>query len=389
MSEIETQFPNKEGLLNIYFHVSENSGVGYYRQFLPAIKMREQGLANVMISDFRWGIGDHVEPDIPTLIKIMDWADIVVTGRKDQGEFYAQWGKMKEIFNVPIVMDTDDNVMHVRPSNPGYQGYFPGSDAIMWNKYGVSKVFDAITVSTEDLIKVYGKYNKKVFLLPNNLDVEWWDKFPKKQFDDGIVRIGFICSASHPEGVKIIKAPIVKILKQYPNTRFLISKIFHNEFSDTDVFDRIEAVPWINLEEWPEKYKELGIDIGLAPLTDNMFNRAKSNLRWMEYSLQGVPSVVSPVEAYSCVRDGKDGLIAKEQDEWFNAIEKLVVDKEYREKMGKTALHRIETEYNIDRNIRLWVDTYKDIHDKFHSFFGRKKKFAIGKKGLQEMKGWK
>jgi len=388
LKNVEEQFPNKKGLLNVYFHVAENSGVGYYRQYLPALKLREHGLCNVMISDFKWGIGDHIEPNLPVLTKIANWADVIVTGRKDQGEFYAMWGKMKEMFNVPIVMDTDDNVMHVRPSNPGYSGYHPGSDAIMWNKYGVAKVFDAITVSTEDLVKVYGKYNKKIFLLPNNLDVEWWNKFPKKVYDDGILRIGFIASASHPEGVRIIKEPVVQILKKYPNTKFLISQIFYEMFRDTEVFDRVEAVPWINLEEWPEKYKDLGIDIGIAPLTDNLFNRAKSNLRWMEYSLQGVPSIVSPVEAYSCVKDGVDGLVAKEKDDWSRCLEKLVTDKEYRENMGKTALQRIEMEYNIDRNIQLWATTYKDIHDKYRDFFGRKRKFAIGNKGLQEMKGW-
>lgn len=385
----EKDFPNKPGLLNIYFHVAENSGVGYYRQYLPALKLREHGLANVMISDFRWGLGNHVEPDLPTLIKISNWADIIVTGRKDIGEFYAQWGQIKEIFNIPIVMDTDDNVMHVRPSNPGYSGYHPGSEAITWNKYAVSKVFDALTVSTDDLAKVYGKYNKKIFVLPNNLDVKWWEQYPKKQHNDGLIRIGFIASAAHPEGVKMIKEPMVKLLKKYPNVRFLITNIFASYFDDTEVKDQVQAIPWINLEEWPQKYKELGLDIGIAPLADNLFNRAKSNLRWMEYSLQGVPSIVSPVEAYKCVRDGVDGFIAKEADDWFTALERLVLDESVRDKVGKTALHRIETEYNIDRNIQLWANTYKDIHDKYHSFFGRKKRFAVGNKGLQEMKGWK
>ena len=50
--EVFTAFPKREeGKLNIYFHVSENSGVGYYRQYLPASKIQEHGLANVLISD--------------------------------------------------------------------------------------------------------------------------------------------------------------------------------------------------------------------------------------------------------------------------------------------------------------------------------------------------
>ena len=382
----ESLFPSKKGLLNIYFHVSENSGVGYYRLYLPALKLREQGLANTMISDFRWGVGDHMEPDMKLLTKILNWADVVVVGRKDQGEFYAQWGALKEFYNLPIILDTDDNIFHVRPSNPGYSGYAPGSEAITWNRHGVQKVFDAITVSTKNLIDVYKKYNPKIYHLANNLDVKWWNSFPSHKKDD-FIRIGFVASAAHPEGVRIVRDPVVKILEKYPNTKLLVTQMYRDMFKDTPVFDRVEAIPWIKLEEFPEKYKALGIDIGLAPLADNLFNRAKSNLRWMEYSVQGVPSVVSPVEAYSCVRDGIDGLVAQEKDEWFDAIEKLVLDPELREKMGKAAMDRIEKEYNIDRNIGSWLKVYTDIHSKYHEFFGKKKRFFVGEKGLQEFGG--
>lgn len=386
MSEASDKFPNRKGLLKIYFHVSENSGVGYYRLYLPALKLREHGLADTMISDFRWGEGDHVEPSGKYLTEILQWADIVVVGRKDQGEFYAQWGAMKELFNIPIVMDTDDNVQHVRPTNPGYQGYYPGSEALVWNQYAMSKVFDAITVSTSNLKEWYKKYNPKTLELPNNLDVKWWDSVKKTDIDDGIIRIGFVASASHGEGVTHIKEPILQILEKHKNVRFYISKMFLSLF---DGHPRVEGIDWIKLENWTNGYKKLGIDIGLAPLADNLFNRGKSNLRWMEYSVQGIPSIVSPVEAYSCVRDGIDGFFAKEKKDWFEKMDLLVKNKKLRKKVGTAAYQRINKEYNIDKNIDLWFKTYKDIHDKYHEFFGRKKKFFITNKGLQEIGGGK
>src|SRR3990167_1186259 len=137
------KLPKKEeGKLNIYFHISENSGVVYYRQYLPALKLNENVLANCLISDFRWAEGDHIEPDLDHTFELANWADLIVVGRKDIGGFYAQWGGVRQFFNIPIILDTDDNVRFVRPSNPGYQGYHPGSEAIEWNKIGVSKVFD-------------------------------------------------------------------------------------------------------------------------------------------------------------------------------------------------------------------------------------------------------
>lgn len=375
------EFPRTPGLPKIYFHVSENSGVGYYRTYLPALKLREHKLADTMISDFRWGVGDHVELSLDKLMPVINWADLVVVGRKDMGQFYAQWGAIKELFNIPIIMDTDDNVENVRPTNPGYQGYHPGSEAIVWNKFGMAKVFDGVTVSTSNLVEYYKRYNPKIFELPNSLDVAEWRKHTKKVHDDGFIRIGFMASASHPESAHIIRKPILELLKKHKNVKFLITSMFLPLFEGVE---RVEAIPWIPLKDWPRDYQNLGLDIGLAPLADNLFNRAKSNLRWMEYSVQGVPSVVSPVEAYKCVRDGVDGFFATEHEEWVEKIEALILDADLRKKVGITAMERINEEYNIDTNIPQWMKVYRGIIRKHEEFFGEKKQFFINTKGLRE-----
>lgn len=382
-------YPKEEGKLNIYMHISENSGVGYYRQYLPAIKLREAGLANVVISDFRWAEGNHNEPDLEQLFEIANWADIIVVGRKDIGQFYAQWGGIREFFNMPIVLDTDDNVRHVRPSNPGYQGYYPGSEAIFWNQLGSSKVFDALTVSTEDLYEFHKKEMPKIYHLPNNLDVKEWSKYPRYVYDDGKIVIGFIGSASHSEGIKIVKKPVLEIMQKYPQVKLLITHIYAPLIADypAEIKNRIEFVPWLKLQEFPASIKKLGIDIGLAPLTDNMFNRAKSNLRWMEYSLSHMAPIVSPVKPYLCVKDGVTGLVAKEQKEWYSAIEKLVLDRDFRLKLSENAFAEICTNYNIDKNIHLWDNAYKEIHKKYHEFWGKKKHFvSLGKGKFREIK---
>lgn len=388
----ELNLPKRqEGKLNIYMHISENSGVGYYRQYLPALKLREHNLANVLISDFKWGEGDHVELTPEQLFPIMMWADIVIVGRRDIAQYYAQWGAIREMFKIPIVMDTDDNVRFVRPYNPGYQGYYPGSEAITWNKYAMGKVFDAVTVSTQNLYDFHKKENPKIFLLPNNLDVATWENFPLAEKEkDGRIAIAFIGSASHTEGVQIIKEPLLKIMKKYPQIIFLLTHVYQHLFLDfpEDIRKRIEPIPWIKLEEWPQKMRELSIDIGLAPLADNLFNRAKSNLRWMEYSLLRIPTIVSPVKPYLCVKNNVTGIIAKEKEEWYNAMEDLTSKKGLRYDIGNKAFEEIKQFYNIDKNIFLWEKTYKDIHDKFHEYFGGKKNFIqLTKKKYREVKG--
>lgn len=382
---VADQFPKRqEGKLNIYFHVSENSGVGYYRQFLPAETLKNSGLANVLVSDFRWGEGNHVEPDNSLLFQIANWADIVIVGRKDLPDFYATWGGIREFFNIPIVLDTDDNIHHVRPTNPGYSSYHPGSEHITWNKYASVKIFDAITVSTQDLLDFHKKDNPRIYLLPNNLDVKEWDSHEKKKHEDGMLRIGFIGSSAHGEGVNFIKNPMLKIMQKYPKVKFMVTHVYSSFFKDwpDDIRARIEFVPWIKLQDWPKGVKELGMDIGLAPLTDNMFNRGKSNLRWMEYSASSICPIVSPVKPYLCVKDGVTGLIAKEREDWFKAMENLIDNEKLRYNITKASYEEIKTKYDIAKNIPLWEKTYREIHDKFHQFFGAKKEFIkLNQKG--------
>ncbi len=58
------------------------------------------------------------------------------------------------------------------------------------------------------------------------------------------------------------------------------------------------------------------VDINLAPLVDSIFNRAKSEIKWIEAALV-IPAVASKLGAFSdMVIDGETGLLATD-DQWF------------------------------------------------------------------------
>lgn len=371
--------------MRIFMNVAENSGVGYYRQYLPAQTIRDLGLAEVKISDFRWAEGEHAQLTPETIFKVANWADIIIIGRQDRTEYYAQWGAVKEKFNVPIVLDTDDNIFHVRPSNPGYQGYHPGSEAITWNKYAVSKIVSAMTVSTENLVEVYKKYLPHVFHLPNNLDMKWWDSCQKAEHDD--LKIGFICSGAHSEGFQIIAKPLAEILRKYP-VKFYYPEMYWRVMAGMpdDVKDKLVQVKWSPLKEWAKNLNAIGLDIGLAPLSDNFFNRAKSNLRWMEYSASHIASIVSPVKAYACVKHLETGLVAKEREDWFEMMKMLIESKQLRDDLSNRAYQEVSQNYDIWKNAGRWVKTYAIILDKYQQFYGQKKKYiSAGKNKWAEI----
>ena len=92
-------------------------------------------------------------------------------------------------------------------------------------------------------------------------------------------------------------------------------------------------------------------------------------------------SVVSPVKAYDCVKHNITGLVAKEKTEWFACMERLITDEKFRKEIAENAHRDVLENYDIDKNVGLWEKVYKEVYEKFHYFFGKKKSFEFLAKG--------
>jgi hypothetical protein len=51
----------------------------------------------------------------------------------------------------------------------------------------------------------------------------------------------------------------------------------------------VEFHPWVNLYDYGEKLKNLRVNVVVAPLQDNTFNKSKSDLKWIEANCLGLP----------------------------------------------------------------------------------------------------
>jgi len=57
----------------------------------------------------------------------------------------------------------------------------------------------------------------------------------------------------------------------------------------------------------------------------------------------------------SLVKEGENGFLAETMEEWFNAFEKLYLDKALREKMAEYNFRQMETEYNHSLNCEKYI----------------------------------
>lgn len=77
-------------------------------------------------------------------------------------------------------------------------------------------------------------------------------------------------------------------------------------------------------------------DIGIMPLPDNVFTRAKAGFKLLQCLAAGLPVVASPVGAnVAIIERSKAGMLASSAQEWEIALTRLAGDVELRAEMGR------------------------------------------------------
>ena len=140
---------------------------------------------------------------------------------------------------------------------------------------------------------------------------------------------------------------IVRVLEAYENVRFrLIGPVTLPEQFDL-VMDKVEIFRQCDFKEYLSKLAEC--DISIAPLEDVVFNYSKSNIKYIEASVLGLPSICSGLPNFSDVINNEvDGFICRTSDEWARAFDNLIASPGLRVEMGARARENIIRRYSLD-----------------------------------------
>lgn len=93
-------------------------------------------------------------------------------------------------------------------------------------------------------------------------------------------------------------------------------------------------------------------DVGIAPLADLPFNRARSNVKLKEYAAGGAPWLASPVGPYLGMGERQGGRLVAD-DAWHAELSKLLDSARARRKLAKRATAWVADE-TIERNVHRW-----------------------------------
>jgi glycosyltransferase involved in cell wall biosynthesis len=112
-------------------------------------------------------------------------------------------------------------------------------------------------------------------------------------------------------------------------------------------------VPWSAETEVAELADS---QLGLMPLGLDAWSKGKCALKFLQYLAVGRPAVVTPVGMNEdLLKLGACGLPASTDEEWFQALKKLLSDKELRIKQGLLGRRLVEEHFSLKARSDEWL----------------------------------
>lgn len=357
----------------------DDTACNHYRILQPLMEMREHRLADTLTISEK-DMAHYLEQ---AQVRVME-SDIVVFQRPASIEWLNFIRTVQKAGKI-IVCDYDDDPFSVNPMNPSYKWCGTEEVIFQWEdgktdhiwKDGVDgfdiernirhrdlfkasfRKADLITTTTEVLAEALRPINKNCIVLPNLIE---FDLYPKVECVKRGVRILWQGGSSHYEDLYMIHKDIVKLLNKHRDVTFVYfgDMRFMGLFKDAPQ-NQIEYHSWVGHKVYPYKLATLNCDIGLCPIVDNQFNRRKSSIKWMEYSVMNMATIASDLTPYNVdITDNVTGLLVKD-DGWFDAMERMVMSKGDRFRIAVNAYQKVYNDHNAKTKAYLWKDAYEKV----------------------------
>ena len=237
----------------------------------------------------------------------------------------------------PVIYEADDWLLEVPDSNLQSLAYQDVLASIL------SAVIqsDLVITSTEYLRNKFLLFNSNTIVFPNYLDDTLWKiqspkLDPSQEKPNQVVTIGYMGGRTHQSDLQSITAVLTQLDQLYPSRlrfKFWGCPPPLEWFGRSNVaWKKIDILDYV---EFAAFFLSQSCDIVIAPLVDNEFNRAKSAIKFLEYSALGFPGVYSRCEPYAkLIAHGETGFLASTEAEWVASLRLLIDDPALRARIA-------------------------------------------------------
>lgn len=352
--------------MKIVVYPADLGGCGHFRLIWPAELLRAAG-HDVEIRPpadrglkLRIGADDRVEDVLD-----VDGVDVLVFQRLTH-EWMAAAVPLLRAKGIAVVVDVDDDLSSVHPRNPAYESMHPRFAGRVdprtrqvrrhsWHHLAAAcRDATLVTVSTPALLERYARHGRG-HVLYNCLPDSYYG-VPHEDRDT----IGWPAAlASHPDDPAPVGGAVARLVSEGADFRVVGDPtgvgaafgLFHDPQGRTGV----------SPAQWPAAVSG-DVGVGIAPLADTVFNRAKSWLKPLEMSALGIPWVASPRAEYARLHARGAGVLADNPRRWYRELRRLVQSAELRAEQAEAG-RAVAEGLRLSANAWRWAEAWERAHE--------------------------
>lgn len=320
--------------MKVRVYPADRYGCGYFRLIWASEILRAQGCEIELVDPGERQLELRVKDEtVHDVILGEDPPDVLVFQRVTH-RFLAQAVPLIRSKGSAVVVDIDDDLSVIHPSNPAYNALHPQNEYTAapgsrvpgrhsWRHLSTAcREATLVTTSTPALKERYASHGRGRVLW--NYLPDYYYKIAHTDSD----LLGWPAAiVSHPDDPSAVGGAVARLVSE--GHRFEVTGDptgCGQAFGLTS--DPGGVAGNVSVFDWPVRVAELGI--GIAPLADTKFNAAKSWLKPLELSALGVPWVASPRAEYSRLHRMGAGLVAERPRVWYRELGRLLASPELR-----------------------------------------------------------
>jgi len=229
-----------------------------------------------------------------------------------QLKFITFLHQLAEKMKFHTVYEIDDIVFYEDiPEYNKFRGAFVDDD-IRSATIDMMSMCNEITVTCQYMKDYYMDKtgNKNITVIPNYPPRFWLDQYDEQMIEQNYSkrkkkpRVLYAGSGAHFDVDNLVNQKddfghvvdtVIKTINKY---QWIFIGAFPNRLRQYVIDGKIEFHPWTHLYEYPRLVQKVRPNVMVAPLVDNIFNRAKSDLKYIEGCALGAPAICQDLCTY-------------------------------------------------------------------------------------------
>ncbi len=333
-----TTFKTPKRLTRIVAYAQDDWASGFYRVKSPLNTLAANNKISVHF------LYNRSQKAIPTPYELYRMeADILFLHGFYSDQQLAALNQYKKQLNIRIIISIDDLLTEIPEYNP-FSKNIP--DDIETRIKLACSLADTFIVSTSQLAQRFNHYHSNIAVIPNRLSQHIWPNQPNVIPPKKRLRVGWAGAGQHQADLNWLK----QVVKQ---THSFCDWVFFGDQPTGLSKYELEFHQPVNFLEYPEKLQSLNLNLGVAPLIDNPFNRSKSSLKLLEYGVLGLPVMASDL---SCYHQSPAMLLPNDFKTWVKQLQTLNSNRKLLRQNGQAMMNWVHQNYWLEEHQNQWLE---------------------------------